>query len=584
MPASTRRTAHQQAGAGPGHAHEQQPPFLSRIRAGVRGRAGQPERQQPLLAAGQEDDLELQPLGRVQGQQRDRVGAGIEGIDLRAERDLGPELLHVVAAPAGERGQDFTGRAQIGAGQAAPARGRGPGRVRGCGEPADHVAQLVGDRGPRRDRSGAAARGRLGQGQLPEDLRHPGAPLQQVVGALLERQPGPGQPLAERRGLCVGPVQHGDVGEPEGAVAVAVGAPAVERVERGSAEQPVDGLGDPGRLARRVGGLVEADPGAGSVLRGGPQHPARNQGGGRDGLHGPGHDARAGAVVGRERHRGRPGVVLPEPQEETHVRTAEPVDGLVRIPDHGEARPVPGEQPQQRVLFRIDVLVLVDADPRPPLAEPGGHRRRPVQHRDGQLDQAVEVDQVPDGQAGPQHVTPLRVGGRPGQQGPSAARRSGQLRGHLEHRLLVGDREVGRQPGELVILAQDHQPEPVEGGHRQLRGARAEQPGQALAHLLRGPPGEGERQAGPGRHALLGHGGGEAVGQRARLAGTRPGDDHQRRGGGRGGPLLRVEPVQPRAVRGFPRRTWPPNGLTGGPVPVRPVLHGRPTGGALAGA
>ena len=156
VPAAPRRAAQQQVTAGPGHADEQQPPFLGRIRAGVRCRAGQPERQQTPLAAGQEDHLVLQSLGRVQGQQRDRVRAGIEGIDLRAERDLGPELFHVVAAAPGQRSQHLTCRAQVGAGQAAPARGRCPGRVRG--QPAHRVPQLVRHRRPGRKRSRVAAR------------------------------------------------------------------------------------------------------------------------------------------------------------------------------------------------------------------------------------------------------------------------------------------------------------------------------------------------------------------------------------------------------------------------------------------
>ena len=75
---------------GPGHADEQQPPFLGLvvIRAGRRAvtrsarRAGQPEGQQAFLAAGHEHHRELQALGRVQGQQGDRVGAGIESVRL----------------------------------------------------------------------------------------------------------------------------------------------------------------------------------------------------------------------------------------------------------------------------------------------------------------------------------------------------------------------------------------------------------------------------------------------------------------------------------------------------------------------
>jgi len=71
-----------------------------RIRAGVRGRARQPERHEPLLAAGQEDHLELQPLGRVQGQQRDRVRAGGESLGV---------LVGDAALPRGASGPDATG-------------------------------------------------------------------------------------------------------------------------------------------------------------------------------------------------------------------------------------------------------------------------------------------------------------------------------------------------------------------------------------------------------------------------------------------------------------------------------------------
>ncbi len=138
------------------------------------------------------------------------------------------------------------------------------------------------------------------------------------------------------------------------------------------------------------------------------------------------------------------------------------------------------------------------------------------------------------------------------------------------------------------MLTQDHQPQPVERGHGDPGGAPAEQRRQALAHFLGRPPGEGEGQAGFGGDALLGHGGRQAVGQCARLAGTRPGDDHQGRGGGRGGPLLRVEPVQQRAIRACPGRIWPANGPTGRLVTGRPGLRGRlhrngAVGGSLSG-
>jgi hypothetical protein len=68
---------------------------------------------------------------------------------------------------------------------------------------------------------------------LAQDVAHARSAGQQVVGPLLVRQPGPGQRLAERDGLRIGPVQDGDVGQPDLAVAVTVGPAAVQGVERG---------------------------------------------------------------------------------------------------------------------------------------------------------------------------------------------------------------------------------------------------------------------------------------------------------------------------------------------------------------
>ena len=134
-----------------------------------------------------------------------------------------------------------------------------------------------------------------------------------------------------------------------------------------------------------------------------------------------------------------------------------------------------------------------------------------------------------------------------------------------------------------MTLAQDHQPEPVERGHGEPPRAAAEQRRQPLAHLLGGPAGEGQGQAGLGGHALLRHGRREAVGQRARLAGARSRDDHQRRGGGRGGPLLRIEPVQQRAARGCSRGTPIRNAPGGFATLARLILRATRGGGALVG-
>ena len=100
---------------------------------------------------------------------------------------------------------------------------------------------------------------------LAHDVAHPGPAGEQVVGALLVRQPGPGQRLAERAGLGVGAVQDGDVRQPELAVPVPVGPAAVQAVEGGAAEQLVDRGGDPGGLGVLVGRLVEGDRRAGAA-------------------------------------------------------------------------------------------------------------------------------------------------------------------------------------------------------------------------------------------------------------------------------------------------------------------------------
>jgi len=82
-------------------------------------------------------------------------------------------------------------------------------------------------------------------------------------------------------------------------------------------------------------------------------------------------------------------------------------------------------------------------------------------------------------------------------------------------------------------------------GHRD-RAAQRGQGGQSAAHLLSGPPGEGDGQELLGR-AFLGDGlMDDPMGQRPRLAGPGSRDDHERRLGGRGGrgSLLVIQAVQ----------------------------------------
>ena len=74
----------------------------------LRPRALSPaQRKQAVLAAGDENDGELEPLGGVEGQQRDSVRAGISGIDLGAEGEIGEEVFQVFAVRGGQPQQQF---------------------------------------------------------------------------------------------------------------------------------------------------------------------------------------------------------------------------------------------------------------------------------------------------------------------------------------------------------------------------------------------------------------------------------------------------------------------------------------------
>src|ERR1022692_985854 len=113
VPGAPGGAGQEQPGSRPGHPDEQQPSLLGQVRCGCRSRAGNPEREQALLAAGQEDDIELQALGRVQGQQGDGLRPRIQGVRQRAKRDLGEEPLQVAAAATGQRRKYLARRPDI---------------------------------------------------------------------------------------------------------------------------------------------------------------------------------------------------------------------------------------------------------------------------------------------------------------------------------------------------------------------------------------------------------------------------------------------------------------------------------------
>src|ERR1017187_6539319 len=130
---------------------------------------------------------------------------------------------------------------------------------------------------------------------------------------------------------------------------------------------------------------------------GGGSPPAGDQGGRGDGLQGSGPDGGGRSVVPAGLDGGRAGEVGGEPGEDGGVRAAEAVDGLLRVADRGHGGAVAGDGPEQGVLHGVDVLVLVHADPRPAGAQAGGKGEVLAQQGGGDLDQAVEVDQVASG-------------------------------------------------------------------------------------------------------------------------------------------------------------------------------------------
>ena len=325
-------------------------------------------------------------------------------------------------------------------------------------------------------------------------------------------------------------------------------------MERGPADQAIDLAGDPGTFRLLARGLVEDD-------RWPPGHRAGRNAGGRrrvqvpsryerrrgDGLDRSLDDGGGGPVVAGEIGRARRRVVGAEAQEESDVRAAKSINGLIGIADHGEAVSFAGQQAEQVVLLLVQVLVLVHADPGPAVGQlRGDGRLRPEQpHREG--DELIHIDQATPEQFRAQR---LAFAGRPfagrpfarpaagfqrGDQPASVPFVAGDARGCLEPGRLVGHRVTGRQAGLPGMLAEYFQGQPVKRGHQDLRSppcgwrtARVQEAGEPLPHLLGRAPAEGE-----GRNPLRGYAlpddrNGDPVCQRAGLSGPRTSDDHER--------------------------------------------------------
>ena len=92
----------------------------------------------------------------------------------------------------------------------------------------------------------------------------------------------------------------------------------------------------------------------------------------------------------------------------------------------------------------------------------------------------------------------------------------------------VKDGEVAAQSGGEVFFLQDVQPEAVKGGDVQAARFFAKQRPHPLAHFARRLVGERQRENAVCRIACRAHQPGDFLGDDARLAAARPGDDEQR--------------------------------------------------------
>ena len=260
-----------------------------------------------------------------------------------------------------------------------------------------------------------------------------------------------------------------------------------------------------------------------------------------DDLRGSGDDGAARAVVAPERDRRRARIIAAEALEAGGIGAAKAVDRLMRIADGAEiAGRRRRELREQPVLPRIDVLELIDADE----AEAGAIEPRDLgivreePHR--QTDQIVEIDPVVGCQhgaiGGPRRrdfparlrLATLRLGDGADEIFRARARQA-ERRGERGRTLrLAGDAEAGLEAGGCGVLAQDREPERVEGVDGDAARVRAEHCMQALAHFRRGPAREGDGQALRAGDAAIGDEMRDAMDQGAGLARARPGNDQQR--------------------------------------------------------
>ena len=245
-----------------------------------------------------------------------------------------------------------------------------------------------------------------------------------------------------------------------------------------------------------------------------------------------------------------------ELEDVADVGAAEGVDRLIRVADGADVAVFLRQQLQEPVLRVVRVLVLVHEDVAERLLPAVTSLREALQHLDGEHQQVVEVDRVRGDQTLLVEVVHLRDGLVVERRdalgvllrGDELVLRRRDLRVDparhealrvavelLQARLgephlvgLVVDREVAAVAETLGLAPEDPPAGGVEGEDPDRARDRAEQIFETLAHLPGRLVGEGDREDLVRLHAAGVDQVRDAVGEHARLAGARAGDDEER--------------------------------------------------------